>query len=446
MSSGAFSAAAEVTGRFQKLREKLHPVLIAIFLLLPWFTVGGEPVLLLDFFSRRFIIFGVSFFSHDMPLLFYLLILVILAIFLVTALFGRIWCGWSCPQTVFIHGLFDKIEKALLGPFAKRRALMAAPDSTQKTLRLLGLYLCFLAACWLLSHSLAAYFVGADRVLLYISEGPARHLQSFAALGILTLLLFFNFAFFREKLCSQICPYGRFQNALIDNHSLVVQYNSAIGEPRGKATAELRGNCIDCRRCVTVCPVKIDIRDGFQFDCIACGKCIDACNDVMKKAKQPENLISYEAGSGKKLDFLRFRVGLYAGLILIFAATFAVSLKNRTAVEFSISRAVAVPFQIRIEGGSRILQNQLKLHLKNMSGQVLEVDVALAPDDLAAGFRFLTPAEHIRLNPGEDIQVPGFVEIPEVQYFSTGKTFKIVLQPGSSQPAIVRSLGMIRAD
>lgn len=445
MSDGACSAAAEVSGRLQQLRNKLHPVLIAVFIFLPWLRIGGQPVLLFNFFERRFIILGAVFHSHDAPLLFYLLILAILSIFLVTALFGRIWCGWSCPQTVFIQGLFDKIERIFLGPYAKRRVFLNAADSPQKTLRLAGLYATFFLVCWLLSHSLAAYILGSDAVLKYIAEGPAAHFNSFSALFILTFFLFYNFAFLRERMCSQICPYGRFQNALIDNHSLVVQYNSIAGEPRGKLSESDRGNCIDCRRCVTVCPVKIDIREGFQFDCIACGKCVDACNDIMKKTSQPENLISYEAGSGRQVDFFRFRVILYAALILIFAIAFTISINSRTAVDFGVSRASVSPFALRLEAKNKIIQNQLRLHFKNMTDKILEMDVVIAPEDVTAGFRFLTPAAHILLTPGEDIHVPAFIEINETEFWLSKKSFQIILQTGSGS-SIVRTLAMIRGD
>ncbi|MBY0451599.1 MAG: cytochrome c oxidase accessory protein CcoG, partial [Bdellovibrionaceae bacterium] len=338
----SFAGPAEVKGKYQTIRDWLQPVLIVIFLVTPWVTIGGRPVLLFDFLNRHFVIFGTSFFSHDAPLLFFLVIILALAIFLTTAIFGRQWCGWSCPQTVFIHAVFNKVEKWIMGPYAKR-TLQYRQGGSQNNIRLLFLYLSFLLICWVLAHSFVAYFAGADVVTRYISEGPALHLQAFTVLMVMTGLIFFNFVIFREKFCRSVCPYGRFQNTLIDTNTVVVFYNALRGEPRAKKGSQVaeKGDCLDCNRCVAVCPVKIDIREGFQQECISCAKCIDACNDVMLKTARQPSLIRYETGDRKKMTFKRFRLVLYTGLISIFTGALVWSIEMRSDIDFGVTRSSA---------------------------------------------------------------------------------------------------------
>lgn len=426
-----FSGPAEVRGFYQRLRDRLQPLLIVLFLALPWVQIAHQPVFLLDFFNRHFIFFGVNFYSHEAPLLFFLVILLVLSIFMVTALFGRLWCGWMCPQTVFLHSLFNKVEKLILGTYSQRYLLFKAQDSFTKKIKILSLYVIFYLLCWGLAHSFAAYFLGAQVVTAYIQDGPSAHLKSFCVLMILSTALFLNFTFFREKLCFFVCPYGRFQNALIDANSLVVFYDNLRGEPRGKAQLQKQntelGDCIDCNRCVNVCPTKIDIRQGFQMECIACGKCIDACNEVMSKIHRPQHLIRYETGDQKKITFKRFRLLLYAALIVVFLLGFLWALAQRSLVDFNVNRAYQVPFSCRIEQQQKILQNQLSLHLKNQSRDVLHLKLNLDEVSTKKGFQLLTPALEFNLEPEQDIKIPAFIEIKNTELNEAKAEIQIVL-------------------
>jgi cytochrome c oxidase accessory protein FixG len=298
-------------------------------------------------------------------------------------------------------------------------AFFNSEDGFKKKLQIFSLYSIFLFLSWILAHSLLAYFIGANEVMRLLVDGPAAHIQLFSVLMVITGLLFFNFTFFREKLCFYVCPYGRFQTALIDNFSLGVFYDLKRGEPRGKISKtdlNPKGDCIDCNRCVSVCPTKIDIRQGFQIECIACGKCIDACNEVMTKIKRPLGLIRYETGDQKPLTIKRFRIGLYVGLILIFALAFIYSLENRQTITFSLNRTHAIPFSRRIENNKSILQNQIMMHLKNQSNRVQQVQIELSPKDTANGFRLVGPALSIDLNPDQDLKVPAFLEIENAKF------------------------------
>ncbi len=430
-----FSGPAEVRGSLQRLRELLHPILIIIFLIAPWLKINGKQMLLFDVFNRNFIFFGFTFYSHDVPLLFLIVIILILSIFLLTALFGRLWCGWACPQTVFLHGVFSKIERLVLGNYTVRHQFFKSEESIQKHVKIIFLYFIFLLVCWVLSHSFAAYFLGSDVVTGYIFEGPFKHLNSFIFLTVITGILFFNFTFFREKFCFFICPYGRFQNALIDRNTLTVFYDSKRGEERGKFLASKplgRGDCIDCNRCVSVCPTKIDIRDGFQLECIACGKCIDACNEVMHKTHRSPNLIRYETVNQKPITIKRSRLALYAGLILFFFTALIYSLNQRAQVDLNISRSHQQPFSFRYESGKKVLQNQIVMHLKNQTALRLQINLSLSDKDLDLGFRIVSPLTKIQLAPGQDLKAFGFIEIESDRINSNNLDLVIILSTENS--------------
>lgn len=436
----SFAGPAEVKGKYQIIRDLLHPVLLFIFIAMPWIRFRGEPLLLLDFWNRHFIIFGSVFYAHETPLLFFVVILLVLAIFMVTALFGRLWCGWSCPQTVFLHAVYNRVERWILGPYTKRILFYKDDnDSFVKKLKILLVYAIFLLISWALAHSFAAYFLGATTITNFIKDGPSAHTTTFfVCLGI-TLALFFNFSFFREKLCMYVCPYGRFQNALIDRNTLVVFYDQIRGEPRGKISSKPslstvdKGDCVDCRRCVTVCPAKIDIRNGFQLDCISCGQCVDACNDVMKKMGRSQHLIRFETGDQKPVTLKRFRLALYALLILLFLTGFVWSLLLRTNVDLSISRSHTNPFSVRIAVENslerKILQNQILLHIKNQTQSPLDFKLSLGEENEKQGFRLVSPALSVSLDPGQDLKTTAFVEIDAHGF--TGESDIVIL--GHSQ-------------
>lgn len=444
MSTYSFSGPAEVRGFYQKIREVLQPVLILFFMVPPWVTINGQPMILFDLYNRHFVFFGFMFFSHDAPLLFFLLILIILAIFIVTAVFGRLWCGWTCPQTVFIHALFNKIEKFVLGKNVKRQLFYRAEDSLQKKSKILLLYALFFITSWILAHSLVAYFLGADKVTKYIFEGPEKHLEAFVILTIMTGALFVNFTFFREKICFVVCPYGRFQNALIDTNSLVVFYDFIRGEPRGKlsATAD-KGDCVDCSRCVNVCPTKIDIRKGFQLECISCAKCIDACNEVMYKIGRQPNLIRYETGNQKKITLKRFRLILYVLLLLVFSGGFIWTLSQRSLIDFSLTRAHTSPFGVRHDGTKRILINQIQLHIQNQTNAPQKIVLELSEKNSRDGFTLSTPAVRLELQGQQDIKIPAFLEIAEDLYRQQ-ESGKIELLLKTSDAVLKKQIQFIR--
>lgn len=429
----SFSGPAEVRGTYQKIRDILQPLLIIFFLVAPWISINNQPMILFDIFNRHFVFFGFTFFSHDAPLLFFLLILIILAIFIVTALFGRLWCGWSCPQTVFIHALFNKVEKLILGNYTQRHAFYNSADSFAKKIKIIFIYTVFMILSWILAHSFVAYFLGAQVVTQYIIDGPVKHWEPFLILSSMTTVLFLNFTFFREKLCFIVCPYGRFQNALIDTNSLVVFYDTLRGEPRGKMTAfsaqtAEKGDCIDCHRCVNVCPTKIDIRQGFQLECIACGKCVDACNEVMHKVKRQPYLIRYETGNQKKITLKRFRLLLYVLLFVVFSGGLAWTLSHRSLIDFRMTRSQANPFSVRYDGSNKIIVNQIHLHVKNQTETPIKMTLTLSEKNSSDGYRLSTPAFELELQSHQDVKIPAFLEIDEKLFSMQNNKIDLILK------------------
>jgi cytochrome c oxidase accessory protein FixG len=263
---------------------------------------------------------------------------------------------------------------------------------------------------------------------------------------IITGLLFLNFTFFRERLCFFVCPYGRFQNALIDANSVTVYYDKIRGEPRGKLTANVDGgDCVDCKRCVRVCPTNIDIRNGLQLECIACARCVDACDEVMKKLSRPAGLIRYQTGNQKPVNFKRFRLLLYEMLFLIFLVAFISSLVFRHQVDFVILRQSKNPFTMREEVVNnkviRILQNQFQVHLKNQGNNIQSGSLSLSEKNRSAGFRILSPATTFALSKEQDLKLPVFIEIDESVFNQTDPDIEFKLKTESE--SIVRKIKFV---
>lgn len=368
---------AEVKGRYRRWRTKFHFVLLLIFLILPWIRIDGTQAVLLDIPNRHFELFGYVFLSHDSPLLFFLLIFFAMAIMLVTALWGRVWCGWACPQTVFIDSVYRKIEYWIEGSYIKRRRLHEGPLTTEKALKQTAKWVAFTAVSSLFAHSFAAYFVGSKDLLAMMGSAPQDNWTYFAMISILTALLVFNFGWFREQFCIIMCPYGRFQGVLMDNQTYNVTYDVERGEPRkGTAAAGIKtGDCVSCNRCVQVCPTGIDIRNGLQMECIGCTACIDACDEIMTKVKKPVGLISYgPAVTSTKVNLFRPRVAAYFVIMMLSLGGFAYGIKSHSTFSAIILKTADDPFQITPEG--KVL-NHLKVNLHNQAKNELKLKISV---------------------------------------------------------------------
>ena len=262
-------------GRFWKRRRVVAYWLILLFNLLPWIQIGGKPAMLLDVMHREFTFFGMTFQPTETLLITLLILAIFVGIFLATALFGRVWCGWGCPQTVYLEYLYRPIERLVEGKHHSKGR--AAVPGGRKLLK----YAVFLVISLHLSHTFLAYFVGAPTVIEWSLGNPADHMMGFLIVWLVAAAMMIDFGFFREQMCILACPYGRLQSALLDPDSIVIGYDPIRGEPRGKGKRGTEkttglGDCVDCKLCVAVCPTGIDIRDGLQMECVNCAECVDA--------------------------------------------------------------------------------------------------------------------------------------------------------------------------
>lgn len=377
---------AVVKGFWYKRRAIFQWILLFVFLVIPWLEWGGNPLLQFNIPERRFFIFGLNLWAHDAPLIFFVLGIAAFGLFIVTAIFGRVWCGWACPQTVFIERVFRQIEIWTEGNHLKRRKLNQSGMSKEKIIRKSIKWVLYLGFAWVISNCFLAYFTGKDQLFEMMSHSPYENPTSFAIMAFFFGGVLFDFVWFREQFCTLVCPYGRFQSVLMDTNSLLVAYDQKRGEPRGKLkkndpAANEKGDCIDCNKCVTVCPTGIDIRNGTQMECIACTACIDACDDVMEKIKKPKGLISYTSEGileGQPHKILNARSISYSLIIVAMVLGLVFSLATKEEMQIQKLRHSSLPYQIlKTNSGSSYLQNIVKLRIHNQSEKDFNIEFDL---------------------------------------------------------------------
>lgn len=348
----------KVKGLFYKYRSYLSWVLLAILFAGPFIQVGGRPYMLFNIFERKFIIFGAAFWPQDTHLLIFLLLIFFVFIILFTVVFGRVWCGWACPQTLFMEMVFRKIEYLIEGDANQQRALNEQPWNTEKVIKK-GIKLSvFLVISLMIGHLVMAYLIGVDRVIEIVSQPPSANMAGFVGLIAFSGIFMFVFSWFREQACIVVCPYGRLQGVFLDDNSINVMYDYVRGEPRGpikKNQSENlgKGDCVDCSLCVQVCPTGIDIRNGTQMECVNCTACIDACDDVMLKVDRPKGLIRYASENSIKEGFQKLitgRVKGYTVVLVLLVVAFVSLIVTREDLQGTITRFPGMTFQAREDG------------------------------------------------------------------------------------------------
>ena len=405
-----FVVPADVSGRFWWRRRLIFAVLVAIYVALPWVEIGGHPAVFLDLAHRTFYLFGATFNAQDFWMSFFLLSGVGFALIVVTALWGRVWCGYACPQTVFLDGIYRQVERWIEGPRNIRLKRDQAGMSLDRVSRKVLKHGAFVALSFLVAHVFLSYFTSIPALLDMMRHRPLEHPEAFAWAFGMTGVMYFNFAWFREQLCIVICPYGRLQSVLTDQDTMVIGYDVKRGEPRGKLKSEGRGDCVDCGRCVVVCPTGIDIRQGLQLECIGCAGCVDACDEVMDKIGRPRGLIRYDSQqglSGSPRRFFRPRVYLYAflGLLGLTVATF--SLRRHTPFEANFLRLSGAPFVL--EQDATRVRNAVELHLVNKRGDSVPFTLSAGQGQ---GMDYVLGRRELTLPAMGSARVPVFVSAP----------------------------------
>ena len=350
------------TGPRHTARKLTAYGLMALFAVVPWIEIGDKPLLLLDVARREFVFGGRTFLPTDGVLLMLLLLAIFVAVFLVTALVGRGFCGYACPQTVYMEFLYRPIERLFEG----RREDQIRLDREGPSARRIAKNAVFFLISFVLANIFLSYFVGPKELVRWTRLSPLEHLTPFLVVAVTTLLVFFDFAYFREQMCTVACPYARLQSVLLDKHSLIVGYDRNRGEPRAKGKpGPGRGDCIDCNACVAACPTGIDIRDGLQLECIACAQCADACDGIMRKVNKPLGLIRYSSQAAlderSPSKLIRPRVIAYATLLaLLLAALVALASDPKTA-EITVLRGIGAPFSTRGE----LVTGEIRVKIQN---------------------------------------------------------------------------------
>ncbi len=429
----------KVKGFFYKYRTYLSWVLLAVLFAGPFIQVDGRPWLLFNIFERKFIIFGAVFWPQDTHLLIFLLLIFFVFIILFTVIFGRIWCGWACPQTLFMEMVFRKIEYLVEGDANQQRTLNEGPWNAEKITKKGIKLTLFLLLSLMIGHLVMAYLIGIDEVKEIVTQSPSEHLAGFISLVVFSGIFMFVFSWFREQACLVVCPYGRLQGVLLDNNSINVLYDYVRGEPRSpirknQVESAPKGDCIDCGICVQVCPTGIDIRNGIQMECVNCTACIDACDEVMAKVERPKGLIRYASENSIKEGFQKLftgRVKAYSFVLVLLVAVFVTLIATRDEIQVTVTRFPGMTYQMRDNGTvSNLYQITLinktfdpqKIELISLSEGVEveligEKGLTLEPQSKLEGRFFLVKDQQSVLTPQQKIKLSLLhdgVEIDEI--------------------------------
>ncbi|MBV6647040.1 MAG: cytochrome c oxidase accessory protein CcoG [Cyclobacteriaceae bacterium] len=377
-------------GRYTRWRNIVSTVLLVILFSGPLIKISGEPLLLLNVFNRKFVIFGQVFWPQDFHLFALSLITLVVFIILFTAAYGRIFCGWICPQTIFMENVFRKVEYWIEGDYMAQKKLNKMPWNRDKILKKGTKHFIFLIISFVIMHTFISYLIGFENMVEIVQSPPSENLSGFMVMIGFTAAFYGVFSQFREQVCTTVCPYGRLQGVLMDRNSLVVAYDHVRGEQRQKLRkAEDRdaadlGDCIDCKQCVVVCPTGIDIRNGTQLECVNCTACIDACDNIMDRVGFKRGLIRYASESNiSDHQPFRFtpRLKAYSAAMVLLIGVMISLLILRTDIETTVLRTPGLLYQEKSESSISNLYNYkvinktnrelpLELRLENNPGKI----------------------------------------------------------------------------
>lgn len=415
-------------GYFHRLRIVVTVVLLSLLFAGPLIKWNGQPFFLFNIFERKFILFGQVFWPQDFVLLAITLLTLFVFVILFTVVFGRIWCGWMCPQTLFMEMVFRKIEYWIEGNAPDQKKLNAAPWTFSKIVKKTSKQIIFLAISTLIAHTVMAYMIGVEQTINIVSHSPGENWAGFLGLSAFTLIFYGVFAGFREQACIAVCPYGRLQGVLLVKDSIVVAYDWLRGEPRGKIkknelSVARKGDCIDCKLCVHVCPTGIDIRNGTQLECVNCTACIDACDDVMIKIGKPKGLIRFASYNSIKDGIQKLftpRVFGYSLVLIVLISLLSFTLFTRSDVETTVLKVPGTLYQKTDDG---FITNLYNIEFVNKTFEELPLTLKVESPEAATinrvdGSSFVVPAEGF-------LKGICFIRIPAAE-IKTAKTVVVV--------------------
>ena len=366
--------AKKPSGKWYTRRTILSWILLLFFVGAPFIRINGHPLILLDIANRKFIIFGAIFWAQDTFILALLMLSFVLFVVLFTVTFGRLWCGWACPQTIFLEMVFRKIEFLIEGDYKKRYKLDNGPWTSEKIIKKSSKHAIFILIAVAMTNTFLMWFIGSEKWLQLVRQPISGNLSGFIVMMIISGIFYWIYSFFREQICTMVCPYGRMQGVLLDSKSIMVSYDYVRGEPRG---AKSTGDCIDCHQCVSVCPTGIDIRNGTQLECINCTACIDQCNKIMKITEKPPGLIRFDSEEGIKNGHKttwNARNKAYSAVLLILFSFYIYTLLSRPAVETTVLRTPGLLFQ---ENADNTISNLYNIKIVNKTHDKIPLEIRI---------------------------------------------------------------------
>ncbi|MEC3881317.1 cytochrome c oxidase accessory protein CcoG [Parapedobacter sp. 10938] len=374
-------------GKWFNRRQGVGYALLAFFVAAPFVKIAGEPLLLFNIIERKFVLFGSVFWPQDLHIFVFGMLIAMVCIVLFTAVYGRVWCGWACPQTIFMELVFRRIEFLIEGDWLQQKKRDKASGTTAKYLKKGLKHAVFLLISFVISNLFLAYIVGAEALWKIMTDPIQQHLGGLAAIIVFTLVFYGVFAYLREIVCTTICPYGRLQSVLMDEKSVTIAYDHRRGEPRGhrkKGADQAVGDCVDCNLCVQVCPTGIDIRNGLQMECVSCTACIDACDAVMEKLDRPKQLIGFFSvseiegeGESKKGNT---RAIAYTVVLAALVAVFGWLVFSRSQVDGTLLRARGSTYQLLDDG---TVSNLYSLELINKSSNDIPFNLEVLDENMS---------------------------------------------------------------
>jgi len=416
-----------VKGKLYKYRSAVSYFFLTLLFAAPFIKLNGEQFILLNIMERKFVLFGIVFWPQDFYLFVLALLIFIVFIVLFTVVFGRVFCGWACPQTIFLEMIFRKIENWIEGDSFKQKKLDDSPLSLEKVAKKTLKHSLFLIISFFIANIFLSYLIGSQVLLQIITEPVSLHISGFIAICVFTSVFYLVFAKMRELVCTVACPYGRLQGVLLDNQSIIVAYDYQRGEPRGKRVKEQNniGDCIDCKLCVQVCPTGIDIRNGTQMECVNCTACIDACDMVMEKINRPLRLIGFKSEDeiATKAPFKwNKRIYGYSIVLFLLISTLSYLLIIRTDVQTTILRAGGTLYQMRDK--DHTVSNLYNTELVNKTSHPVKFEIV--PDDKEVKIQYIQKEDSLKV--GGSVKITFFAIMPQqsIQKYKSTIGFKLI--------------------